>query len=157
MLRIVVVLALAMAGSWSVLPVVTAAPLGSQLAYADFLKVAPAERDWELASLSPENRSAIMKQHFEQWLDVHRPDLSSHAQALVRQAIDLVSPAMYSAPPTEAEQQRQVLLGQRMACALGDARASTLMRLDRPVQRISQTWGESTREWIEWLVNCAVR
>lgn len=157
MARFLVMLAVAMAGLGLASPVFSATPPGSRLTDADFLKVLAAQQDREFAALSPENRAAIMKQHLERWLDVHRPDLSSNAQVLVRETIDLVTPELYSRAPTEAEQQRQLLLGQRLACALGGAHASTLMPRGHPPQRISQSWGESTREWIEWLVNCAGR
>ncbi|MDP2390842.1 MAG: hypothetical protein Q8N52_10995, partial [Acidobacteriota bacterium] len=96
-------------------------------------------------------------QHLERWLEVLRPDLSSNAQALVREAIDFVTPELYSHAPTEEQQQRQMLLAQRLACALGDARASTLMRLEHPPQRISRSFGDSAREWIDWFVECAGR
>ncbi len=157
MARFLVTLAVAMAGAWPAAPVLSATLLGTQLSYLDFLKIPPAQRDREFAALSPDNRAAIMKQHLERWLDVHRPDLSSHAQALVREAIDVVTPELYAVPPNQAAQQRQLVLARRMACALGDARASTLMKLDRPPQRISETWAERTRQWIDWFVNCAGR
>lgn len=157
MARFLVMLAVTMAGLGLAASVLSATPPGPPVIYADFMKVPPAQQDREFAALSPENRAAIMKQHLERWLDVHRPDLSSNAQALVREAIDVVTPEMYSRGPTEAERQRQLLLGQRMACALGGARASTLRQRDHPPQRISQSWGESTREWIDWFVNCAGR
>lgn len=108
-------------------------------------------------SPTPAIRAAAMKQHLERWLEVHRPDLSSNAQGLVREAIDFVTPELYANPPTEAKQQQQLRLAERLACALGGARAATLMKLDLPPQRISQTWSENTREWIDWLVNCAGR
>lgn len=157
MARLVVMLAVAMAGPWSAAPALSATLPATQLSYVDFLRIPPAQRDREFAALSPDNRAAIMKQHLERWLDVHRPDLSSHAQTLVREAIDLVTPELYSAPPNEAAQQRQAALARRLACALGEARASSLMKLDRPPQRISQTWADSTRQWIDWFVNCAGR
>lgn len=156
MARYFVMLAVTIAGLGVAAAVLSATPPGSPLSEADFMQ-APAAQDREVTALSPEDRAAIMKQHLERWLDVHRPDLSSNAQGLVREAIDLVTPQMYSRAPTEAEQQRQLLLGQRLACALGDARASTLMQRDQPPRRITQSWGDSTREWIDWFVECAGR
>lgn len=152
-----VMLAVAMAGLGLAASVLSATPPGSPLSNADYLMAPPAQPGQEIAAQSPEHRAASMKQHLERWLEVHQPDLSSHAQALVREAIDLVTPEMYSRAPTAAEQEQQFLLGQRLACALGDARASTLMQRDHPPQRINQSWGESTREWIDWFVSCAGR
>jgi hypothetical protein len=129
----------------------------SQLSYADFMKVPPDQRDREFAALPADNRAAIMRQHFERWLEVHRPDLSHNAQTLVREAIDLISPELYSAPPSDALRERQAQLGQRLACAIGSERSGTLNKVGIVPQRIDQTWRESTREWVDWLVNCAGR
>lgn len=157
MARFLVMLAATMAALGVAAAVLSATPSGSRVTYADFMNLPPAQQDRDWTALSPENRAAIMRQHLERWLEVHRPDLSSNAQALVREAIDFATPELYSRTPTEAQQQRQLLLGQRLACALGEARTSTLMQRDRPPQRINQSWGESTREWIDWFVNCAGR
>ena len=155
--RYLVMLAVSMAGLGLAASVLSATPPGSPLSGADFMQATAAQPDREFAALSPEDRAESMKQHLERWLEVHRPDLSSNAQALVREAIDFVTPELYSRAPTEEQQQRQSLLGDRLACALGDARASILMRREPPPQRISQSFGDSAREWIDWFVNCAGR
>lgn len=154
MVRTLVMLAVVTASLATGLP---AAAHDAQLSYADVMAMPPEQRERTLAALSPDNRSAVMKQHLERWLDVHRPDLSSRAQALVREFIDSITPALYTTPPTEAARERQSLLAHRMACALGDDRAGTLTKLDSPPKRINRTWRDSTRQWIDWVVTCAVR
>jgi hypothetical protein len=157
MARLLVMVAVTTAGLGVAATILLATAPGSRGTSTDFMNVPPAQQGREIAALSPEDRAASMKQHLERWLEVHRPDLSTNAQALVREAIDFATPELYSRAPTEAERQRQFQLGQRLACSLGDARASTLMQRHQPPQRISQSWSERTREWIDWAVNCAGR
>jgi hypothetical protein len=154
MARYLVMLVVSMAGLGLAASVLSATPPGSPLSGSNFTEVAATQ---PAAALSAEDRAASMKQHLERWLEVHRPDLSNHAQSLTREAIALVTPEMYSRAPTEAQQQQTLLLGQQLACALGHARAGTLMQRDRPPQRISLSFGDSTREWIDWFVECAGR
>jgi len=138
-------------------PPLHAASRDTQVSYEELMSMPPGQRKQTLAASSPENRAAVMKQHLERWLDVHRPDLSRNAQALVREAIALVTPDLYATPPLPAIHEQQLRLSQRMACALGDRRAATLMQLDSPPQRIAESWADRTREWLDWLVNCAGR
>jgi len=144
------VAALAVAGTATV-------AVDAQMSYSDLVRIPPAERERALATLTPENRAVVTRQHLERWLTVHRPDLSSHAQTLVREVIDLTTPALWTAPRGPALEQRQSLVAQQLGCALGSERAGTLMKVGSEPQRTDQSLGDRAREWIDWLVNCAGR
>ena len=129
MARLVVLLAMVTACLVPALPVTASS---RQLSYADLMQVPPAQRKDTFAALTPENRAAVMRQHLEQWLEVHGPDLSDHARTLVREVITTITPELYAGPPTGAASERQTELSHELACALGDDRASTLMMFDQP-------------------------
>jgi hypothetical protein len=154
MARQIVLLVMLTAGLVPAVPVYAG---DHQVSYADLMQVPPAHRKEAFTAMTPEHRAAVMRQHLERWLEEHRPDLSGHAQSLVREAINTVTPELYSNPPTGPASDRQSRLSHELACALGDDRASTLMVFERPPQRITRSWRDSTRQWIDWLVNCAGR
>lgn len=125
------------------------------LSYAELMQAPAGERQRLFASLTPDNRAAVMKAHMETRLSVHQPDLGRTQIALVSGAIAFVTPQLYSSTPDVANREQLDQFSRRLACSLGDNLAGTLTRF-LPPQRISRSWGQRMRDSVDWAVNCVI-
>ena len=113
------------------------------------------ERRTTFARLSAQAKSDLKREHARQWLARNSAQLTGKQQALLREAIALLSPEFYRSPPDAALRRQEEDLRERLQCGL--RRAQLLEALTFLGPQPAPTWDDRVVEWLAWFSDCVVR
>ena len=108
-----------------------ARPAEVQISYDQFMKLDSASRTSRFREVNPETKAMIMRTHAERWLAANRGRLTNGQVALVQEAIDFVTPALYRNPSDPELKRKSDALEAKFKCRL---RHSDMMAAFGPSQ-----------------------
>jgi len=118
------------------------------VSYESFMQLDARVREDRFGAMSPEDKSLIMRTHAERWLDKNRARLSTSQVALVRDAIEFLSPELYRNPADPGFDEKGRELEKAFRCALPRSDVMELFGATRsPVPRAS--WLDDIWAWFE--------
>jgi hypothetical protein len=135
-----------------------ARPMGDEITYDDFVKLAPDARREKFQRLTAEHKALVKRTHAERWLTTNRARLSDAQIAVANDAIEFVTPQIYLRPndPEMLEQEHRIK--QRLTCILGYDNTRQAFVLDAsPTQKEGSTWRGMVDGWLSWFSECVVR
>jgi len=126
-------------------------------AYEEFVRLSPERRDEVYRQLSADTRAAFLKKRFELWLAENRGQLSSRQVAAVEEAINLVTPEMFTRAPDARVRERQDAVSHQLRCSLGQELAYSFANGEAAPVRVERTWTQILHSWTEWVVDCVMK
>jgi len=82
------------------------------------MKLDSRQRIQRFQAMSPEDKAAVVQTHAQRWLEKNRGRLSTSQIALVQEAIDLVTPALYRDPNAPEQVQKYKELSAKLTCQM---------------------------------------
>lgn len=119
--------------------------------YDDFLKLDAAQRVDLWGTMSPEDKSAIVRTHAERWLDRNRSRLTAGQTALVEEAIAFLTPELYRNPNDPEQVRREEALRAKLKCRLRRSDVMSAFKVVSPPAATS-TWRDDLWAWLEGCV-----
>ena len=108
------------------------------------------------AQLGAEQKAALLRTRFEQWLEDNRESLNDRQVATVRKAIALVSPDIFRSSPDAGTKARQDAISSELYCSLGSDLAYSFAR-GTPPSKVKKTWKQAGQDWYEWVTDCVMK
>lgn len=129
-----------------------------EISYEDFMRLGHEARQTTFSQLSAETKSALKREHAKRWLARNERQLTGRQQALLREAIEFLSPELYRSPLSAALRRQEEDLKHRLECSLPRARlVEALTFLGPQPPPTSPTFHDRVIDWLAWFSDCVVR
>ena len=116
--------------------------------YKEFMKLSATERTKAFQSAEPETKAVLKRIHAERWLTANSRRLSREQIDLVKEAIAVLTPALYESPPDPGVTKKSLDLQLKLQCALWRSDVIAAFQFDED--------GKSGRfdDFMFWMKQC---
>lgn len=135
----------------------------AQTSYREFMTLAPAQRTERFRNSSAEAKASLKRTHAQLWLEQHHHQLSGAQVQIVQEAIEFITPELYLNPEDKDSRSRDIAIGRKLACALGQQRATEAFMLVPPVAPPATgapadrpAWKTLVDTWLTWFSECVI-
>lgn len=125
-------------------------------AYQQFIQRPPAERATAFERFSADKKACMKRLHAVRWLEQSGQDLSASQVAAVREAINFVTPEIYTNPDDPVLVRREGEVKANLACQIGRQQAQAAFSFHRESTSSSSGVGLFAR-WLERFSDCYLR
>jgi hypothetical protein len=124
------------------------------ITYDDFMRLDARQRRERFQTMTPENKSMVVRMHAQRWLEENHDRLSADQIALMNAAIEFVSPALYGNPNDPEQLEKEEALRARLRCRMRTwdvMNAFGVLRSPEPVRNLS--WFDHLWDWFAACVS----
>lgn len=124
-------------------------------AYQRFMQLQPADRPAAFQSFTADKKACIKRLHAAHWLEQSGQHLSASQVAAVREAIDFLTPELYTNPEDPGLMRREAEVKNNLACQIGRQQAQAAFSFDGT--RTPSSGGGLFDRWLQRFSDCYLR
>lgn len=137
--------------------------VSARASYQEFMRLEPHQRTEQFRNLGADAKASLKRTHAQLWLEEHRHQLSRVQVQVVQEAIDFITPEIYLNVEDQELRNREVAIGRKLTCTVGQQRATEAFMLVPPVappavgaQAERPAWKALVDSWLTWFSECVI-